>query len=155
MADPIQRAIASSVNSWLQAYPAATSLMQVLSWASTHPLVSLVLFLLGIAIIFSLIKAISRFLEILGLLILKVPFQLIQGLIKVSFQGLVKIGNLAFKGQIVEQSSNLLPLQNTKPHLIEKDKQQRLAEISTRLEAIRQEQNQLLEEVTTLLNSNS
>jgi hypothetical protein len=155
MADPIQRAIASSVNSWLQAYPAATSLMQVLAWASTHPLISLVLFLLGIAIIFSLIKAISRLLEILGLSILKVPFQLIQGLIKVSFQGLVKLGNLAFKGQTVEQSSNLLPLQDTKPHLIEKDKQQRLAEISTRLEAIRQEQNQLLEEVTSLLNSNS
>lgn len=153
MSNPIQTAIASSINEWLQAHPSVLRLLQVFIWATNHPIVSLVILLFVVAIAGSLIKAVGRLIETTSLSILKVPFQLIQLLFGVSFQSISKFGGLAFKQLTGAKNAELPALPDSNSQPIEKDKQQRLAEISSRLERIQKEQNELLQEVAAILDS--
>ena len=123
----IQTAISNSVSEWLQAHPIVFRLVQTLLWATNHPIVSLIILLFTLAIAWSLIKAIGRLFEATGFSILQAPFKLGQVLIKASTK----------KGAGGE-----------------KNKRQRLSEISTRLEAIQNEQNQLLQEAAAIIASN-
>lgn len=135
----IQTAISDSVSEWLQDHPVVLRLVQMLLWATNHPIVSLIIFLFTVAIAWSLIKALGRLIEMAGWSLLKAPFELGQVLIGVSAKSLGKFGGLAVK-RAGEAGG-------------EKDKQQRLAEISTRLETIQKEQNELLQEVAAILAS--
>lgn len=154
MSNPLQTAIASSINEWLQAHPSVLRLLQVFIWATNHPIVSLVILLFAVAIAGSLIKAVGRLIETTSLSILKAPFKLIQLLFGVSFQSISKFGGLALKQLTGGKNAELPALQDSNSHSIEKGKQQRLTEISSRLEAIQKEQNELLQEVAAILNSN-
>ena len=151
----IQTAISSSVSDWLQAHPVILRLVQVLLWATNHPIVSLIILLFTIAIAWSLIKAIGRLVETSGWLLLQAPFKLIQILIRIGAQSLGNFGGLAVKELGSTKSGELPALQYSQSQQNHKDKQQRLVEISTRLEAIRKEQNELLQEATAILNSDS
>lgn len=137
--DAIQTAINSSVNDWLNSHPVVLRMVQALLWATNHPILSLVIFLISVALAWSLIKALGRLIEIAGLSLLKAPFMLSVGLIGVGSRTLRR-----FAG-----ASKQLPALQLLNY--EKDKQQRLAEISTRLEALSQEQNELLQEAATIL----
>jgi len=147
--------MASSVNQWLQDHPAVFRLVQMLLWASNHPLISFVIFIILFAISLSLIKALGRLFEILGLSILKAPFNLFLVLIGSTFKFLGTFGGFAFKrlGGVKNADPPVLEASNFQP--IEMDKQQRITEISSRLEAISQEQNELLQELTTLIKTES
>jgi len=148
----VESAIASSVNDWITQHPAIFRIMQVLTWGSNHPILSLVILLLTIAIASSIIKAIVRLIETVSWSILQVPFKLLFALIKVSFFSFTKIGNIAIKKLISHQPVNNLPaLPPATSPVIDKDKQQRLTEITLRLETIQREQKQLLQEATELL----
>lgn len=149
----MQTAIAASVNDWLQTHPTVAKLVQVLIWATNHPIVSLVMLLFVVAIAWSLIKAISRLLEIAGLSLLQTPFKLGQFLIVNSAKSLGIFGGLAVKQFTVTKNPEISLLPNSNSQLNYQNKQ-RLAEISLKLEAIRQEQNQLLQEAAAILNSN-
>jgi hypothetical protein len=137
----IQTAISDSVSEWLQAHPVAFRLVQLLLWATNHPIVSLIVLLFTVAIAWSLIKAVVRLIEMAGWSLLQAPLKVGLVLIGVSAKSLGKFGGLAVKraGGAGE----------------EKDKQQRLAEISTRLEAIQKEQNELLQEASAILSSSA
>jgi len=148
----VEDAIASSVNDWISQHPAIYRVVQVLVWGSNHPILSLVILLLVIAIASSIIKAIVRLIETVSWSILQVPFKLLFALIKVSFFSFTKIGNIAIKKLISHQPVNNLPaLPPATYQEIHKDKQQRLTEITLRLETIQREQKQLLQEATELL----
>ncbi|GAX43971.1 hypothetical protein NIES4075_49860 [Tolypothrix sp. NIES-4075] len=148
----VEVAIASSVNDWLTEHPAIFRIVQVLAWASNHPIISLVILVLMIAIASSIIKAIVRLIETASWSILQVPFKLLFALIKVSFFSFTKVSNIALKKLTSPQPVKNLPAlpPATYPEIY-KDKQQRLTEISMRLEAIQIEQKQLLQEATELL----
>lgn len=149
--EAIQTAINSSVSDWLQAHPVAFRLVQMLSWATNHPILSLVILLFTIAIAWSLIKAIGRLIETASLSLLKVPFMLSMVLIGLTSQTLRKFGGLTFK-QLPGAKNPAPPvLQHSTYQPSHKDKQQRLAEITTRLEVIQKEQNELLQEATAIL----
>ncbi|MFE1744213.1 hypothetical protein [Coleofasciculus sp. H7-2] len=153
MSNPIQTAIASSINEWLQAHPSVLRLLQIFIWATNHPIVSLVILLFAVAIAGSLIKAVGRLIETTSLSILKAPFKLIQLLFGVSFQSMGKFGGLAFKHLTSAKNAELPALPDSISQPTQKDKQQRLAEISSRLETIQKEQNELLQEVAAILTS--
>lgn len=144
--ETIQTAIGSSINDWLLAHPVAFRLVQLLIWATNHPIVSLIIFLFTMAIAWSLIKAIGRLVETIGLSLLQAPFKLSQALIAVGFKSLGK-----FRGLAVAKDMKTPALQASNSQQIHQDKHQRLAEISTRLEAIQQEQNDLLQEAAAIL----
>ena len=146
----IQTAINSSVSDWLQAHPVVFRLVQLLLWATNHPIVSLVILVFAVAIAWSLIRALGRLIETAGLSLLLAPFKLGQVVIRVGYQSLGFRG-LASKQLTVAKTAGS-SASNSNFELIHKDKQQRLAEISTRLEAMQKEQNELLQEAAAILN---
>lgn len=140
--DAMANAITSSTHDWLQAHPVALQTINVILWAINRPIISLVLLLVAIAIAISIIKAINRLLEIAGLSLLKAPFWLSQSLIKLGYQG----GNTT-----VNRWFALKKTQNSPPAVVVKE--QRLKEISTRLNELQQEHNELLHELIVIVGS--
>lgn len=144
----MQTAINNSVSEWLQAHPLVFRLVQFLIWGTNHPIWGLVTLLFTVAIAWSLIKAISSLIETAWLALLKAPFKLSQALFGVSAKSLSKFGGLVNKQLTANKNPNLV-LQPSE--VIQLNKQQRLAEISTRLETIQKEQSELLQEVAIIL----
>ncbi|MEA5576486.1 hypothetical protein [Anabaena sp. UHCC 0451] len=135
-------AVENAINAYLQdlvsEHPAFAQFLQIFSWIINHPIISVVILLLIIALIFSIIKGIVRLIETASWSLLKVPFQLLRVLITTSFLSL----NKAVKGN---------PKFTDVDTIISDDKQKRLLEISQRLELIHQEQKQLLQEAAKLI----
>ncbi|MBW4629609.1 MAG: hypothetical protein KME49_29885 [Brasilonema octagenarum HA4186-MV1] len=150
----VQTAISSAMSDWFEQHPTLLRLVQILGWAANHPIISLVVLLFALAVTWSVIKAIGRIVESASLSVLQVPLKLLQALAKLSFVSFTKLGNLAFKQLSDRKTTDIIPtvLPTISPQ-IHKDKQQRLVEISTRLEEIQQEQNHLLQEAAELLAS--
>jgi len=153
----IQTTITSSVNDWLTAHPAIFQLVKILSWAANHLILSLIILLFALAIFWNIIKAIGRLIELASLSILRVPLKLLQTVVKVSFLSFTKVGGFAIKQLTVPKTTGkkILALPPATSQPIHKDKQQRLKEITQRLEEIQKEQNLLLEEAAELLLRNS
>lgn len=144
--------INSAFNDWLIQHPILWRLVQILDWSVNHPIISVVLLLLVISLIWSTVKAIMRLIEQASWSILQVPIKLIETVFKVGFFSLVKTFNLAFNKsnnhQVVADDSASPPQDYQS---IYSGKQQRLAEIALRLEAIQQEQKELLQEASSLI----
>jgi hypothetical protein len=151
--EAIQTAIASSVNDWLQDHPTVLRLMQVLIWATNHPIISLIILLFAAAIAWSLIKSIGRLFEIAWLSLLQAPFKLGRVLIQAGSRSLARFGSLPIN-HLVGAKNTVIPVVSPNTETTPKNKQQRLAEISSRLEAIKHEQSELLQEAAAIINSN-
>ncbi|MBD2168750.1 hypothetical protein H6G04_30680 [Calothrix membranacea FACHB-236] len=148
----VQTAIASSMNDWLAQHPAIFRLVQMLSWAANHPIISCIMLVFILALLWSIIRAIMRLIETASWSILRVPIKLLQALAKVIFISFATFGSFAvqkIKGtQAKDKTSAIVPVNS---EIIYQSKQQRLAEISTRLEAIQKEQQELLREAASLI----
>ncbi|MEH2226203.1 hypothetical protein [Nostoc sp.] len=145
----VKDAMASSASDWLTQHPIFFRLVQILGWAANHPIISVVILLFALALIWSIIKAIVRLIETASWSILKVPLKLLQTLIKVSFLSLTKVGSFAVQRMTATETIDNLPA--LLPEDSQPTKQQRLAEISYRLEAIQKEQHELLQEAADLI----
>ena len=151
----VQLAIASSVNDWIQAHPVVLRLLQLLAWASDRPILSLVILLFTLAIAWRLIKSVGSLFDKFLLALLQLPLKLGKFLLQVSFQFFSNFSNLITKQSLRDRPSLTSDAQNLNFESNERDKKQRLLEISNRLAEIRKEQNQLLQEVEAILNSES
>ncbi|NMG20589.1 hypothetical protein [Brasilonema bromeliae] len=149
----VQTAISSAMSHWFEQHPTLLRLVQILGWAANHPIISLVILVFALAVIWSLIKAIGRIVESASLSVLQVPLKLLQAVAKFSFVSFTKVGSLVFKQLTDTKTTDSIPTVLPTISPIHKDNQQRLVEISTRLEEIQQEQNQLLQEAAELLAS--
>jgi hypothetical protein len=148
----VQTAISSSVSDLFQQHPKLLRLVQILGWAVNHPIISLVILLFVLALTWSLIKAIGRLVESASLSLLRVPLKLLQASVKLSFLSVAKVGRLTTQKQVNKKNiNNILTLLPVKSQELHQDKQQRLVEISKRLEEIQKEQNQLLQEAAEML----
>ncbi|MGB5962435.1 MAG: hypothetical protein WBG73_17345 [Coleofasciculaceae cyanobacterium] len=139
--DVLQNAISSLINDWINAHPN-------LLWLVSHPLISLALLFLAILIISGLLKALGQFFEKGWLVILQAPFRFslfIFGSIYQFIKGLFVRKNLVIESI---KPANLKPLSSQS--LVHK---KRLAEIFSRLDALNQEQKQLMQEAASLLKS--
>ncbi|MEH2141760.1 hypothetical protein [Nostoc sp.] len=145
----VKDAIASSASDWLTQHPIFFRLVQILGWAANHPIISVVILLFALALVWSIIKAIVRLIETASWSILKVPIKLIQTLIKVSFLSFVKVGSFGVQRITGAKTTDNLP--TLLPENFQPNKQQRLVEISSRLEAIQKEQHELLQEAANLI----
>ncbi|MBD2361402.1 hypothetical protein H6G36_09465 [Anabaena minutissima FACHB-250] len=143
--------INSAFNNWLVQHPTLWRLVQILDWAANHPIISLVVLLFGLTLIWSIIKAVMSLIERASWSILQVPLKLIQAVINFSFFFLLQIFNSVLQKSINHQPAET---QSVLSDTVHKDKPQRLAEISLRLEAIQQEQQELLQEAATLIATN-
>ncbi|WP_238846089.1 hypothetical protein [Nostoc edaphicum] len=149
----VKDAMASSVSDWLTQHPIFFRLVQILGWATNHPIISIVILLFALALLWSIIKAIVRLIETASWSILQVPLKLLQALITVSFLSLTKLGSFAVQQMTATKTTDNLPALLSES--FQPNKQQRLAEISGRLEAIQKEQNELLQEAADLIASDT
>jgi len=127
LSDGIQASVNSTLNGLINNNPQ-------LFWLINHPLQALGISLLGLVLFSGLIGAISNLTEKFWLLIITYPFKLISnsfGLISNSFQ----------KDNQLQKNIS-----------IETENQKSIAAVLSRLEANRQEQNLLLQELESLLN---
>ncbi len=147
--EAVKGAMASSVSDWLTQHPIFFRLIQILGWATNHPIISIMILLFAIALIWSIIKAIVRLIETASWSILQVPLKLLQALIKVSLLPLTKVG--IFAVQKMTSTKTIENFSALPPENFQANKQQRLVEISHRLEAIQKEQNELLQEAADLI----
>ena len=126
LSEGIQTSINSSLHSLIDNNPQ-------LFWLTNHPLQALIIVLVGLVLFSGLIGAISHLTEKFWLLIITYPFKLISNglrLISKSFQNDNKQKNIS----------------------TETENQKCIAAVLSRLEANRQEQNLLLQELESLLN---
>ncbi|MEH2287052.1 hypothetical protein [Nostoc sp.] len=145
----VKDAFASSVSDWLIQHPIFFRLVQMLSWAANHPIISVVILLFALALLWSIIKAIVRLIETASWSILQVPLKLLLALFQVSFLSLTKVGSFTAQRITGAKKADNLPVLLSES--FQPNKQQRLAEISSRLEAIQKEQNELLQEAADLI----
>lgn len=139
VADAIQVQLSKMIHNWLAAHP-------VISWAISHPLQTLGIVLLVIFLLRGLLKLLAQSIEKVWLLILKSPFLLGQFL----FRGSSKL--ISLKG--VNASQPVLPKPEQFLSLESPNQQVQLAQLLKRIEEISQEQSQLLQKVTAILESN-
>lgn len=128
ISEGIQASINSSLKHWIADHPR-------LMWLVNHPLQSLGLLLLGIFLFSGLLKAVFNLSEKFWVLLFSAPFKLVSsglGLISKSSQG----GDKKL-GEILRGN----------------DRQTRITTILSRLEAMKKEQNLLLEELAALIKS--
>lgn len=151
----VQLAIDSSVKDWIQAHPVVLRLLQLLAWANERPILSLVILLFTLAIAWRLIKSVGSLFDKFLLALLQLPLKLGKFLLQVSFQSFSNFSNLISKQSLRDRQPITSDAQNLNFESNERNKKQRLLEISNRLVEIRQEQNQLLQEVEAILSSES
>ncbi|MDX2229641.1 MAG: hypothetical protein NW220_08385 [Leptolyngbyaceae cyanobacterium bins.349] len=123
--DAPQRAIATLVQTWIQDHP-------IVAWSLTHPLLSGGGLLIAVVLVRGLLGAIARLTERIWLALLRAPVLLASWL----------LGAIA---NIFRQPVELPTL--TEPP----NPKQRLLDILDRLEALKQEQDALLQEVRAML----
>lgn len=150
----VHNAINSSMNDWLVQHPLFLKLVQIINWVGNHPIISCVIVVFALAFLWSIIKAIMRLIEVASWSILQAPIKLLQAVIKVSFLSLKKFASFAVQKITGNQPSDeISALLTENSQIIYQDKQQRLTEISHRLEAIQKEQHELLQEAADLIAS--
>ncbi|BAY86185.1 hypothetical protein NIES267_56910 [Calothrix parasitica NIES-267] len=156
----VQDVVNSSIKNWFEQHPAFSGIINSLNWAVNHPIISLIIIIFSLAILWNLVKLIGRLIEKASLSILQIPLNLFQTLIKYSWLSLIKFGNFAKnKYTNTKNISNInnkseLQLNNNRGlQIIADNKQQRLKDISARLEAIQIEQQELLQEAADIIDA--
>jgi len=139
------------VRGWIDSHPVMSWATQVLVWGISHPILSVIMIISSIFILRQFIKALSQFIQQIFLYTLQAPFKFGQFILGLCLK---PFGYLPFIGNTLKQSEgNVLALNTSIPASVSPNNKERLAYILNRLEAIRQEQNQLLQEVTAILAS--
>lgn len=138
----LQNAISSLIGDWINAHPQ-------LIWLVNHPFVSLAILFLVILILWGLLQALGRFFEQAWLMLLQSPIILMQFIFGSVYQligGLFRKKNLVIETKVKPVDLKRLSSQSLA-------QQKRLAEIITRLDALNQEQKQLMQEAAAILRS--
>lgn len=138
----MQSAIAASASEWLQAHPVLFRILSSIIWSIDHPIISFLFVVLTVAITFSIIKALNRLLEMVGLSLLQAPFKLIKTGLKLSWLGGLGVQQKFNNKNIANKHADIITPQNS---------QQRLAEISLKVQLLQKEQNELLQEAANIL----
>jgi hypothetical protein len=135
-------ALTAPIQDWLGQYP-------VLLWLGIHPLWLVVVILLVLFLLSGLLRAVAGLTEKLWLVLLRLPILLVRWV----WRGTLFLLSRPFAAKPVAQSSlaqsSLVKSSLVNPPLL--DSADRLTEVLDRLEALRQEQDELLKEVKSLL----
>ncbi|HEY9299742.1 MAG TPA: hypothetical protein VIQ31_25945, partial [Phormidium sp.] len=136
---------------WLDTNPGVFRLLQLVLWGTEHPIWGLIILLIILALLWNLFKGFSYLVAILSRELMQAPMKLMRFFWGVSTKSIQQASNLALKQLTGKKNPELLALPPAKSQPVQIDKQQRLVEISSRLEEIQKEQIELLQEVSVLL----
>jgi hypothetical protein len=128
MTQQLTSSILAPIQAWLLAHP-------MWHWLLTHPVWLLGLVLLFLFLLVGLLGAIAQLTEAVWLTILQFPFKLAQWV----FVGVLMLVKLPFRSKLIAS-----PQPSINPD-------ERLTLILNRLEALRQEQDELFDEVRSIL----
>ena len=142
----------NAINDWINAHPALSWATQSLTWGINHPILSLIFLFFAFFFIWQLFKVMSCWFEQTLVALLKAPFQFIWFLFTLSFKFLRR--PTINHAKIQQTEVNSFALTPAIPALTPQEHQERVAKILTRIEVLRQEQNDLLQELTAILVSN-
>ncbi|MEG4404371.1 hypothetical protein [Microcoleus sp. MON2_D5] len=144
----LQSAIDGMFKNWMDSHP-------VVLWLVSHPLISLAMLLLFIFIILGFLQALGNFFAKGWLFILQIPLKLMQGVLSLASKSVSNLGGVVVNSLVSknpkDKNNSALQLRGVESNSLES--QERIANILTRLEAIRQEQNQLLQEASAILSN--
>jgi cell shape-determining protein MreC len=118
--------IFNSVQAWLATHP-------VIAWIMSHPLWAIALFFIALLLSWGLLGAIARLIQQAWFLILRAPLKLLQWIFNNLFKAFPRRSLNAEEPTVLEQ------------------REQRLLETLNRLEALQQEQEELMQEVKAIL----
>ncbi len=131
----IEHAITSYFTQWLAAHA-------YLAWIVSHPLPSLGLLLLAIFSLWGLFKAVGRGIEQIWLFVLTTPFKLLQPVVRLFWNSIQRgFGHNNSSGKQLESK------------LISQSHSERSEQIIDRLQVLSQEQENLLSELSKLMNT--
>lgn len=148
----MQNAIAYSVNYSLEDSTEIFRFLYLLDWTIHHPVISLILLVFIIAILGSIIKAITHLIGTASWSIMQIPWKMLLAVLQVIWLSIIKVSSLIVDSINKPAKADGLPtLEATGFPMITADKQKRLGEIYQRLTELNQEQEQLLQEVNVLL----
>ncbi|EGK86758.1 hypothetical protein D0A34_09105 [Microcoleus vaginatus PCC 9802] len=144
----LQSAIDGMFKNWMDSHP-------VVFWLVSHPLISLAMLLLFIFIILGFLQALGNFFAKGWLFILQIPLKFMQGVLSLASKSVRNLGGVVVNSLVSKNPKNknnsALQLRGVESNSLES--QERIANILIRLEAIRQEQNQLLQEASAILSN--
>jgi hypothetical protein len=146
-------AAAKDVIEWLDTNPGFFRLLQIVLWGTNHPIWGLIILLVILALLWNLFKGFSYLVAIVARELMQAPMKLLRLFWGASAKSMQQVSNLALKQLTGKKNTELPALPPAKSQLVQMDKQQRLTEIASRLEEIQKEQNQLLQEVSTILDT--
>jgi len=138
-----------AVKVWIEAHPALSWATKALLWGVNHPIFSLIILVVSIFILIQFIKASGRFVEQVFLSTLKAPFKFGQFLFSLRHKSLSKLRDTEFKSK--QHEDKVLALNPSISSSISHEHKERLVKILARMDAIKQEQNELLQEITAIL----
>ncbi|WP_293127290.1 hypothetical protein [Microcoleus sp. bin38.metabat.b11b12b14.051] len=144
--ETMQNAISGIIEDWINAHP-------VVFWLLSNPLIAFVCALVSIFLMFSLFKAISTLFESAWLSLLKSPSELIKTSFKLSSKSMNAVSKFSVSkySEGTQKNNKQLSLGMSSRESITVESQERLAVILTKLEEMRQEQRELLQEASTIL----
>lgn len=134
LSQSIQTGINSLIHDWMLAHP-------FFFWMVSHPLYSFVILLFAVLLLAGLFRAISSLTAGFWIQMLSFPFRLLASVGKFTLGSAGTFSVWGFKRFSQPQDQQITS-------------QEKISQIFSRLEAIKQEQDQLLQELSTLLNSN-
>ena len=138
-----------AVKVWIDAHPALSWITKALLWGINHPIFSLVFVILAIFSLRQFIKGLGSLVEQALLSVVKAPFKLGQFLLGLRANPLGKSNEKDFKNK--QREDKALGFNPSIPGSISHEHRERLSKILMRIEALRQEQNELLQEVAAIL----
>lgn len=127
-----------NIQYWVDTHPVISWMLKFINWGINHPLFGLVSVILIIFISQKLFKVLGRLIEKGLLATLTAPFKLITSLFKFSFKPFSFLGNNS-KDSFSSNSQ---------------DQQDKISNLLNRLEVIKQEQNDILQEITAIVSAN-
>jgi hypothetical protein len=141
-----------AMTTWIDNHPTLAWIMKLLTLAVNHPVITAFMIFLGIYLVWKIFQLFSKILDQGLLFTLKTPLKLIYAMFSFGFKNISK---LLFSGLKVRKSEdNSVILNNAIADNISLDTKQEITKLLTRLEAVRKEENEILENLTALLADN-
>lgn len=141
-----------TITTWIDNHPTLSWIMKLLTLAVNHPVITAFMIFLGIYIIWKIFQLFSKILDQGLLFTLKTPLKLIYAMFSFGFKNISKLLFSGFKFKKSEDNS--LILNNAIADNISLDTKQEITKLLMRLEAVRKEENEILENLTALLADN-
>ncbi|GCL37392.1 hypothetical protein SR1949_25010 [Sphaerospermopsis reniformis] len=141
-----------TMTTWIDNHPTISWIMKLLTLAVNHPVITAFMIFLGIYIIWKIFQLFSKILDQGLLFTLKTPLKLIYAMFSFGFKNISKLLFSGFKFK--KSEDNTLILNNAIADNISLDTKQEITKLLMRLEAVRKEENEILENLTALLADN-